>query len=381
MANIIDDINNLLNKTSEILQQYDEQKTSGNEFNVLDICRVGTIETNHTEIIAELLNPNGKHGFGINSLKAFFRQCNLDELANCCDGCDVETEVRIEGRRPDIIIRNENLCVVIENKTNTTDHYMQLKDYKVWLQKQNAKHKYLLYLTYNGSDATDENIKPEEYYKISYKNTICNWLRECACLNNQVASLFCKQYANYITNFILGNRNMEINDKLKAIIDCKEKMIAAEKIASVISNLKNEKFIALFNNWANQEHQDGILVELTSAQTNDGIKISHNNENKNELVFGFSFDSSNFRNFYYGFTWKDGKAKNIDDVKNAYSPQEGWSQSEWWPYWKYFQDDFRHPGDNLDFLFDEQKTKTLHNAMTNAFKEMKDLLENITSKQ
>ena len=68
-------------------------------------------------------------------------------------------------------------------------------------------------------------------------------------------------------------------------------------------------------------------------------------------------------------------------IKKYYQQQDGWSQSEWWPYWKYFQDDFRHPGDNLDFLFDEQKTKTLHNAMTNAFKEMKDLLENITSKQ
>ena len=140
-------INNLLNETSEILQKYEDKKTSGEEFNVSDICRVRTIETNHTEIITELLRPKGTHGLGINSLKAFFRQADLDILANCCDGCDVETEVRIECRRPDIIIRNENLCVVIENKTNTTDHYKQLADYRDWLQKQNAKHKYLLYLT------------------------------------------------------------------------------------------------------------------------------------------------------------------------------------------------------------------------------------------
>ena len=104
-----ENIKDLLNAASEIIVKHQQEKQTGKYFNCVDICGVGTIETRHTEIIAALLDPQGNHGFGADSLKAFFRQCNLPEFANNCEDCRVQTEVKIPGRRPDIVIRGKDL--------------------------------------------------------------------------------------------------------------------------------------------------------------------------------------------------------------------------------------------------------------------------------
>ena len=102
-------IGQLLEEAGKILADRKQETQSGKCFNCIDICGVGTIETRHTEIIAALLDPQGNHGFGADSLKAFFRQCNLPEFANNCEDCRVQTEVKIPGRRPDIVIRGKDL--------------------------------------------------------------------------------------------------------------------------------------------------------------------------------------------------------------------------------------------------------------------------------
>jgi ribosomal protein S27E len=71
------------------------------------------------------------------------------------------------------VISGKDLCLVIENKTNTSDHYMQLADYRDWVQKQKATYKALLYLTYEGYKASDKYIADKEYECISYTKTIC----------------------------------------------------------------------------------------------------------------------------------------------------------------------------------------------------------------
>ena len=195
-------INKLLEAASKIIAGHKQETQSGKYFNCVDICGVGEIETRHSGIIAALLDPQGNHGLGAESLKAFFRQCGLLEFANNCDDCYVQTEVKIPGRRLDVVIQGKNLCVVIENKTNTSDHYMQLADYRDWLEKQRVMYKKLLYLTYGGYPANDTHIQAGEYQSISYTETICNWLRECACMTATPAADFCRQYADFIKNTI-----------------------------------------------------------------------------------------------------------------------------------------------------------------------------------
>ena len=230
-------IDNLLQRAGEIVAEHRQKKESGEYFNCVEICGVGTIETRHTEIIAALLDPRSSHGFGSESLKAFFQQCDLSEFAQNCNDCYVKTEVKIPGRRPDIVIRGKNLCVVIENKTNTNDHYMQLADYRDWLKDQPETYKKLLYLTYYGDPATDKSIDDGDYLRISYKETICSWLCKCAGMANTSATFFCRQYADFIKKTVIPEGTMN-NDLVKKIIESPDMLLAASCISQSFDNAR-----------------------------------------------------------------------------------------------------------------------------------------------
>ena len=232
-------IMNLLAEASKIVANHKQETQSGKCFNCVDICGVGTIETRHTEIIAALLDPQGNHGFGAESLKAFFRACGLTEFSDHCEDCYVRTEVKIPGRRPDIVISGKDLCVVIENKTNTSDHYMQLADYRDWIEEQKVTYKALLYLTYEGYKAVDTNIKEAEYTRISYTETICKWLEECAGMQATSAADFCKQYAKFIKNTIMGDGTVN-NNMTKTILADVKSFKAAACINQSFDNAKIE---------------------------------------------------------------------------------------------------------------------------------------------
>ena len=366
-----DTIRNLLEEAGKILADRKQETQSGKCFNCVDICGVGTIETRHTEIIAALLDPQGNHGFGAESLKVFFRQCNLPEFADNCEDCRVQTEVKIPGRRPDIVIRGKDLCVVIENKTNTSDHYMQLADYRDWIKDQKVTYKALLYLTYEGYKASDTHIKEGEYQSISYSKTICNWLRECAGMQATPAADFCKQYANFIKENIMEGSVMSTREEIKAILDSPEKIKAAEELAIVVEDVKNQKYIDLFNEWAEKSGKK-VWRSLDSGKTYAGFSLEI--EGDDELVFGFSFDASGFRNFAYGLTWKDGKERLAGEIEK-YKKISLTGCNSWWAYSKYFPAEYRNPGENLDFLFDRKEE--LFNAMDGAVNEMESLLSSI----
>lgn len=67
--------------------------------------RISTKELLHSEIIAELLRPNGKHGYGDVFLQEFMRSIGIDPQAQDFSAVEVKTEVSTdESRRIDILI-------------------------------------------------------------------------------------------------------------------------------------------------------------------------------------------------------------------------------------------------------------------------------------
>ena len=328
------DINNLLVAASKILTEHKQETQSGKYFNCVDICGVGEIETRHSGIIAALLDPRGNHGFGAESLKAFFRQCNLANLSDHCEDCYVQTEVKIPGRRPDIVIQSKDLYVVIENKTNTCDHYMQLADYRDWVQEQKVTYKALLYLTYEGYKASDSNIKEGEYQSISYKETICNWLRECACMANTPAADFCRQYAEFIYKTMIpeGIMNNGITDK---ILENIESFKAADFINKSFDNARFQKLINLFREcWDGPEEitADNWTVNIAFSNKPYRITFQYNN---NTPYFGIS---------------RGGKKSDFTQFK-----LEGWDEANaWWIAVKYiYEKELRGNWSNAEFLTEQ----------------------------
>ena len=73
----------LLSSISELQKKNDEiQRLQGTKFNVFKLCKIDHYENRHSDIIAELLDPAGSHGFGCLFLKAFCRIANID-FASC----------------------------------------------------------------------------------------------------------------------------------------------------------------------------------------------------------------------------------------------------------------------------------------------------------
>ena len=111
----------LLQKAAE-LKQNDETRNNRN-FNIFDLCRVGTRETTHSAIIASFLDPKGTHGLGEEPLELFLKQCGINISILELQDVQVDTEYWIESgsRRLDIVIYGKSICVVIENKTESSD--------------------------------------------------------------------------------------------------------------------------------------------------------------------------------------------------------------------------------------------------------------------
>ena len=259
------DIKVLLGQVSLTIKSECKEQTPFNAFNVAGIF---SEETRHSAIIASLLNPKGPLGKGAEPLKAFFRHVGLNNIAKLCSGeTEVKTEYSIPGRRMDIVITSKpekEICVVIENKTATTDHELQLKDYRQWLDDDQKAYQYraLLYLTYEGDDAKNFQGK---YERISYRTHICNWLRECALMlrNDTEKAFFCSQYCDFIT-YTLLEKEMEMNEELwKAIAG---NFNAAIKVCENIDQTK----AYLLNKYLTPAFGGGLYVK--GKNTNDIIK-------------------------------------------------------------------------------------------------------------
>lgn len=312
------DIECLLKKVAHI--QEDKSEKQKNPFNSFNIARIGSEETRHSAIIAALLDPQGPLGKGAESLKAFFRQIGLNEIAKFCNAeTEVKTEYSIHGRRMDIVITSKpetRFCVVIENKTATTDHELQLEDYRKWLDDDRKAYQYrqLLYLTYEGVDA--KNFQGE-YDKISYRTHICNWLRECALMlhADTEKAVFCSQYCDFITNTLLGEE-MEINKELCSAIA--SDMKSAIKVCENIDKTK----AYLLNTYVTQHFERlGFSVKEKSADDIINARGLDYNVCFNSSSYPFEIELGFDHYFFWGsrilIRFKNLSENDIEKIKNS----------------------------------------------------------------
>lgn len=104
-------------------------------FNVFDYLRRD--ELGLSRIVADLLNPEGKHGQGASFLKLLLDGCDLQTASPEARTVEVEVEKAIpDNRRLDICVRIGGFCLAIENKPYAGDQPDQFRDYLEWLRDQ-----------------------------------------------------------------------------------------------------------------------------------------------------------------------------------------------------------------------------------------------------
>ena len=235
-------------ETARVLERELDRQLA-HRFNVFDYLR--TDELGLSRFVADLLNPEGKHGQGTAFLRCFLDKVGF-EVDGKIDGSRVDVELTIEDqRRLDVAVRiDEHHCLAIENKPYAGDQPNQVKDYLDWL-KQYDKHM-LIYLSPTGEGPTaystgdadlDEYGRPRRFAIMPYYGatdlddafnrlrlpvSLADWLADCRrdCdvdrlrLFLREAETFCQtqfggsvmpKTEHTVKDFVLAdNRNMEI---------------------------------------------------------------------------------------------------------------------------------------------------------------------------
>lgn len=167
----------LLNKTYQ-----GKQKDS---FNLFTVLRSASDEVRlHSRFLAALLDYQESEG-----AKKEFVADLIDHLGiNAFDVQNVSVETEVNNI--DILIKNDQRqAVVIENKIHAGDQERQLERYWTTLRKQGMQNIFLVYLTLNGDEPSENSIgdlKDQEGFKpsshlwnISYKHALPPWLKAC----------------------------------------------------------------------------------------------------------------------------------------------------------------------------------------------------------
>jgi hypothetical protein len=179
-------------------------------FNVFNMFWVD--ENKLSDILKELLDPEGTHGQGRCFLQNFLPLLGLSEhLVNAkrieVIREDPTTWIERFQRRIDVTVHIDDFCVAIENKPWAGEQESQLEDYHRHLE---AKHKTsfcLVYLT--GVDSVeptsmDETLVEERRAKgtvrlISYQKDLLPWLEQCvmSCSSDKFR-WFLRDFADHV---------------------------------------------------------------------------------------------------------------------------------------------------------------------------------------
>lgn len=341
------DLNNCLSKIFNVINDYSNKIDQDDyNFNIFSILNVSSNEVRlHSNFIAELLNLNGSHTFGSEFCKSFLNSIQelhynqIIEKFNF-ENYTVEVEKYIgkisddysKGGRIDIsLCDNYNNRIIIENKLFANDQENQLLRYHNF--DNNAL---LLYLTLNGDEAShwstgNKIIANTNYFCISYKNVVYNWLIQCIDISKTKPKISntILQYANIIEEFTQQSYNHKMKEEIIKIFT-KEKAFYVSMDDIIDSyNTLNERIHNKFQQQLEFKKPDSLI-----CKTKEGFELKY--------VIAEDYDG-----FFYGFfIEKNGNhiPGNDSEVKYIYNILQNINQSfqcndyyVGWIFSKYFR--------------------------------------------
>lgn len=278
----VSNLGHLLSETKRVIAHHHEvEKLKGETFNIFSILKMERKENStHSAFLAELLNPYGTHQKGSLFLEMFMS--TIDVVTNIdmnTANVKVEHSVGVKneelkiGGRIDIFIHDKNFnCISIENKIDAGDQNTQIERYCNYKKNQNT----VIYLNKYGEEPScsskGELISGQDFYIISYKQHIIQWLEKCLLESNDLPILreSIKQYIiliKKITNSMDNKEQQEVNalmaknfaeaDYIKDNVDVLKKQIGENIRLDVIELCKkrfSNDFIVIPGNNTDKEY-------------------------------------------------------------------------------------------------------------------------------
>ena len=203
--------NHRVQQAETLQRRLDKRRATG--FNVFDLIEPD--ENKLSDILADLLDPEGDHGQGDLFLRLLFKQIDFDLAANRTIHATVKREAPTHGiqkyrRRIDVLVEAD-VMLAIENKLDSLDQRDQVKDYLEYLRRHtHSSHKQakLIYLTPNGRPpesleqaALDEAKASGGFLCWSYQKELHEWLAECRkqCMAPKICH-FLSDFSAYIVS-------------------------------------------------------------------------------------------------------------------------------------------------------------------------------------
>ena len=377
------DFNTLFEETMPILYEYrakkEERRKRGEDFNIFRTMRMQYDEVHtHSAMISALLNPKEYHGCKSSFLRAFLRQIDVlksyDDIISDLDNAVIEVEKNIgnisqdknNGGRLDILIKfylqDEKLpvLIIIENKIYADDEEKQLVRYYNYAKSQSCSKYFIFYLTLDGKlpseDSTGKMLECDnDYYCISYRDDILNWLSNCQKEANgkPLVHGIITQYKDLVSTLTHQNMDKETQIKLASkIAEKSEYMILASIINSNFKHILHQMCEIKLNELCKRIAQNlSLNCKHYGHWGNKWSGVSFTKEKWKHFSVSFEFMKDNLDCFCVGVKFlaniKEQKSveekatlsKYIQDEfeKDLNSEWRPWYSSEpWWPW--YIQD-------------------------------------------
>ncbi len=352
------------------------------DFNIFSILRNDNDEVNlHSRFIYEILNPNGTHHKGDLFLRVFLDVIGIPNFKTT-DGAVI---VKREYQHIDILIKNRNQAIIIENKINADDQDRQLERYYETIKREGFDYIKVIYLTLYGDEPSDEsigNLKKVEDDLImlaSYRDDIDTWIDEC--IKESAGSPILRetlfQYQILIQKLTGKYHSKGYMMEIKELLIDEKNIRLATDICQALTDSKIEIQHSFWQNLSSDLKKLGYIIPTDGICTKNDVKAYYY-KSKNNKYYGINFDLTNLDegeklqfcieidwNIYYGFyVKKDGSEGNIqldskyDDLADIISKTDSnFVRNEWWLGWKC-------PNRKYDFRsFNDENTFALANDM------------------
>lgn len=324
------------------------------EFNTFSL--LAPDELRLSAVLAELLDPQGRHAQGRTFLDFFVLPFGLPAWANEASQIRVQTEVLTDGaekteRRIDLLVElDDRWAIAIENKPWAADQDRQVADYLTHLHVRYPNSHVLIYLSATGNapaafSITDVERAQAESAKrllITGFGQLLPWLTACrhACKAPTVAS-FLREFEEYIQAEFLGVQDMAERETIvEEATRNAESIGAAMELLMAGSAIKEALLCKLM-----KQVQDRITERshpwLLTAESDrwwdqyQGFTIRLNPQDSYEIRF--QFEQSQLREFFFGIK-KDRKAPQLPEVCQALDWEFNCrcKVSDDWAWWRNF---------------------------------------------
>lgn len=369
VQNLINEVNQKLNALETAQALYSRQLAP--KFNTFDY--INTNELGLSQILADLLNPKGRHGQEEDFLRLFIEYCVSDIYQNAdwqifLNNLD-KTEVALEEvtrksntqRRMDIYLKcqvgDDSYGICIENKPYAADQFEQMKDYAIELENRKHRSWHLVYLNeYN--DAPSEYsvdtktlegwIASNQYSHLRFSDLL-GWLTACQveCQNHSVSE-FIAQLIKFIQKQFMGIEDMsESNAVLEIMGQSESNLDASLMIFNNMGRMKKDLIQKLKTDLISQCQSREYILDFDNIGTGSnceyfGFKIEGNDKGFISLEFATDFTNPGLGIRFH--TEEDTKnpenqpyAIEIKRLFNDHFTNKKIISNKWWPAYYEFQ--------------------------------------------